>query len=193
MGTIFISYRQSDSLPFCRSMATELRAYFGAVSVFFDETIDRGEQWPSAIRTALNGAEVVLVVIGPQWLFPKDTSGHCIDLKEDWVREEVLTALKRKRDGDHLHILPVIPGNTDMPKAKDLDEELAPLSDFQALFLPNTGRPSDFDELKAQLVRWRFVPAVLPPVRTPRLGKRPRICAMTMRPRSLPSWISGRL
>jgi pterin-4a-carbinolamine dehydratase len=176
MGAIFVSYRRSDSLPFCRSMVTELRTYFGAASVFFDETMDGGTQWPPRIRAALGAAEAVLVVIGPQWLLAKeDASGRRrIDLKGDWVREEVLTALHRERNGDGVHILPVLIGNSVMPEAKDLDKQLAPLSHFQAIFLPNTGKPDDFDELKAQLVRCRFVPAVPPPVRTPILGKLPQ-------------------
>jgi len=157
-------------------MATELGSYFGARSVFFDEEMDRGTQWPPRIRAALKAAEAVLVVIGPQWLSAKDKKRgrRRIAKKGDWVREEVLAALQRKHAGDHLHILPVLVGNSVMPKAKDLGKEMASLSHFQAISLPNTGKPYDFDELKAQLVRCRFAPAVRPPVRTPLSGKLPQ-------------------
>jgi pterin-4a-carbinolamine dehydratase len=171
---IFISYRRDDSLEFCRSMAAELRAYFGKESVFFDQTIDRGTDWPKAIRNALDTAQVVLFVIGPKWLHAKDdVSGQRrIEIDGDWVREEILTALKRRQNGDEVHVLPVLMPNVAMPKA--LYNELESFPNFQAMPLPNTGTSQDFDELKNQLVRWGFLRAVLPPVATPHIGRLPQ-------------------
>jgi 4a-hydroxytetrahydrobiopterin dehydratase len=167
---IFISYRRDDSLKFCSSMADALTAYFGKESVFFDQTIDRGAEWPTTIRNALNTARVVLFVIGPKWLHAKDVSGRRrIDIGGDWVREEILTVLKRKRSGDKVHVLPVLMPNVVMPK--DLYNKLVSFPNFQAMPLPNTGKPEDFDELKEQLVRWHFRPVKLPSVVTPIKGK----------------------
>jgi pterin-4a-carbinolamine dehydratase len=157
-------------------MASELEQYFGTDSVFFDETAaEPGAQWPSRIREALNAANVVIVVIGAQWLQATDgTSGRRrIDAEEDWVREEILTALRRQSTNGDIHILPVLIGDSAMPHDEDLHETLAALCHFQPVRLPDTGRAEDFDDLKAQLVRWRFVPRVLPPVRTPVIGRVP--------------------
>ena len=96
-------------------MASELEQYFGADSVFFDETAaEPGAQWPSRIREALSAASVVVVVIGVHWLQARDgASGRRrIDAEEDWVREEILTALHRKSADDDIHILPVLIGES---------------------------------------------------------------------------------
>jgi pterin-4a-carbinolamine dehydratase len=169
---IFISYRRKDSLEFCKSMAAELRGCFGDESVFFDQTIDRGAEWPTTVRNALNTARVVLFVIGPKWLHAKVGGRRRINIGGDWVREEMLTVLKRKQNGDEVQILPVLMPNVAMPK--DLCDELLSFLNFQALPLPNTGKPEDFDELKDQLMRWNFLSTVLAPVATPRIGKLPR-------------------
>ena len=176
MGRIFISYRRSDSLTFCRQMASELEQYFGADSVFYDETAaEPGAQWPSRIREALSAANVIIVVIGAQWLQATDpTSGRRrIDADEDWVREELLTALRRQTTDGDVRILPVLIGKSAMPRVEDLPGSLAAFGYLQPVRLPDTGRAEDFDDLKAQLVRWRFVPRALPLVRTPVLGKVP--------------------
>lgn len=171
---IFISYRRDDSLDFCRSLAAELRAYFGTEAVFFDQAIDRGAEWPTTIRNALNTARVILFVIGPNWQHARDdlSGRRRLDIGGDWVREEILAALKRKRGGDKVHILPVLMPNVAMPKY--LYNKLLSFPNYQAMPIPNTGKPEDFDELKAQLVRWNFVPVVLPPVVTPRIGRLPK-------------------
>jgi len=171
---IFISYRRDDSLEFCRSMAAELRAYFGREEVFLDQTIERGAEWPTTVRNALNAARVILFVIGPKWLHASDdASGRPrLDISGDWVREELLVALKRKRSGDKVHVLPLLMPNVAMPKY--LHNKLASFPNYQAMPIPNTGKPEDFDELKKQLVRWKFVSTVLPPVATPRAGRLPK-------------------
>lgn len=176
MDIIFISYRRNDSLEFSKRIAVELKSYFGTNIVFFDQTtIGPGAKWPQKIRDKLNVANVVLVVIGPQWLQARDekTGRRRIDIKDDWVREEIITALGRKRSGDQLEILPILVGNTAMPEVTDLDEELGELCHFQAIKLPNTGSHHDFDDLKDQLIRYGFQCRILPPVSTPRFGRIP--------------------
>lgn len=174
MTRVFISYRRSDSLGICFRMATELKEYFGANSIFFDQsTLMPGQEWPQQIQDALRNSEIVLVVIGPQWLHAKDEKSgkRRIDVSGDWVREEVLMALKRYRNGEKIVIIPILINDAQMPEMKDLNEELGELSSYQGIRLPNTRSHHDFDELREQLVKNRLQPKILQPVATPRMGK----------------------
>jgi len=176
MSTIFISYRRSDSREFCIRMAAELKRYFGSNTIFFDQTtIVPGTKWPQEIREAVGTAKVVLVVIGSQWLQARDerSGKRRIDIPEDWVREEVSHALKRKRDGEKVEIIPILIGDTQMPDANDLTDELKELSSIHGIKLPDTGSHHDFDRIQDELVKKDFTPKILQPTTTPILGVPP--------------------
>ena len=75
---IFISYRIADTGTTAGPLAEQLCARFGlgADDVFLDtSTIHPGDPWPSRIEQAVRGAEVVLVLIGEQWLDVRDRHG----------------------------------------------------------------------------------------------------------------------
>lgn len=176
MAKVFISYRRSDSLEICVRMATELKEYFGASEIFFDQsTIIPGTKWTQEIQDALSSSEIVLIVIGPQWLHAKDEKSgkRRIDVPEDWVREEVSMSLKRKRKGEKISIIPVLLGDTQMPDTRDLNDELSELSTYQGIRVINTRSHHDFDELREQLIKLKLQPKILQPVATPRVGKSP--------------------
>jgi pterin-4a-carbinolamine dehydratase len=64
--SIFINYRRSDSQHAAFAIADRLKWAFGADEVFFDRgTLLAGDPWPDYIRNALDGAKVVLAIIGP--------------------------------------------------------------------------------------------------------------------------------
>ena len=175
MGLVFISYRRTDASGFAKRMADELKAYFGSDAVFFDQTAaEPGKEWPAAIRHALEAARAILVVIEPHWLATHDASSRRrIDVEDDWVRQEIVSALRRRRSAEPVDVIPILVGETPMPRPEDLDEVIGPLCLVQALRVPDTGSPADFAELKSQLVRRRFQPRVLAPVRTPRYVQPP--------------------
>ncbi|MFN8414602.1 MAG: TIR domain-containing protein [Anaerolineales bacterium] len=176
MAKVFISYRRSDSREISIRMAAELKEYFGANTIFFDQsTIIPGAKWPQEIQDALSNVEIVLIVIGPQWLHAKDEKSgrRRIDVPGDWVREEVSMSLKRKTKGERITIIPVLFGNIQMPDAKDLNDELSELSTYQGIKLLDTRGHHDFDELKEQLIKLKLQPKILQPVATPRVGKSP--------------------
>src|SRR5215475_5959398 len=122
MEKIFISYRRSDSFDTARRLATELRREFGETNVFFDQTsAPPGTAWPDAIRVAAKKTHALLVVIGPKWLHAQDEKSgrRRLDIKDDWVRLEILTFLKRKKAtrSNDLLILPLlVNGATTMPR-----------------------------------------------------------------------------
>jgi pterin-4a-carbinolamine dehydratase len=172
---VFISYRKSDALDLCRRMAAELRSYFGNDAVFFDETTALpGMEWPQELQDALRGAGVVLIVIGGQWLHAQDidTGQRRIDIKDDWVRQEVCAALVPSGLKQSV-VVPVLVGDTPMPAEDALGEDLRGLCHRQGIRVHDTGTPYDFRQLEDFLARQGFEPRMLPPVTTPRFGRVP--------------------
>jgi len=97
---VFISYRRdTDAL---RSIvlhrlidSTFDRSGASRVDVFRDTRTRLGVEWPEEVRERLSEADIVLVVIGPQWLGAKDQfERRRIDQTGDWVRREIELALK---------------------------------------------------------------------------------------------------
>lgn len=126
---LFISYRREDTRDAAHAVYTQFQMYFGSDQVFMDvNTIGAGNKWPERIRTALEDAKGVVVLIGHNWLFSHDAYGRRrLDLEQDWVRLEVRTALERDK-----RIYPVLLGATaTMPVAEALPEDIASLASYQ--------------------------------------------------------------
>lgn len=98
MARIFISYRRLDSGPVARRLAEALAMTFGEESVFLDtDSIRMGDQWTEVIQSSLNDSTVLVLVVGTQWLHIDNEYGQRrIDLEDDWVRTEIVTALERQ-------------------------------------------------------------------------------------------------
>jgi hypothetical protein len=75
-GKIFISYRRDDSAPHGLSIAQYLERQFGGDSVFIDvDRIRAGENFVSVLNDRLGLSNVMLTVIGPNWVKARDSSG----------------------------------------------------------------------------------------------------------------------
>lgn len=127
---IFINYRREDSSPEAGRLYSNLLHELGSNNVFMDTSgISPGEKWPKALIEALNGARLIVVVIGPEWLRTSNEWGQRrIDLEDDWVRHEIEKGLQDKKD-----ILPVLVGRAKLPPAKGLPESIASLLERQAV------------------------------------------------------------
>ena len=101
--SIFISYRRSDSPGYVRALMSDLRHAFGSQHVFLDlETIKGGNDFALTIGQALDDCEILLAVIGPEWLAINSTNGQSrLHDPNDFVTLEIASALNRK--------IPVIP------------------------------------------------------------------------------------
>jgi metacaspase-1 len=92
VASIFISYRRDDSPGHAGRLFDAMRSSFGIYDVFMDVTgIAKGDDFPTAIEEAIGEAKVMLIVIGPEWNRDDRLSG-----KDDWVRQEIALALKRR-------------------------------------------------------------------------------------------------
>jgi hypothetical protein len=164
MPAIFISYRREDSIAHTGRLYDRLIAEFGKGQVFMDiDSIDPGADFIEVIEQTVAGCDVLLVVIGKQWLAVCDAQGRRrIEDPEDFVRLEVEIALSRK-----VRVIPVLVGGAQMPRSDELPAGLAALSRRHALDLQDTafhqtlGRLIDSlrrDEAQAQARRRPLAP-----------------------------------
>ena len=149
MGTLFISYRRDDSQGFAGRLEDDLSRRFGDAQVFRDREIPAGTDFASHLERHLAEAEVVLVVIGPNWLAARDAAGRRrLDAPKDWVRREIMLALATE-----VPVVPVLVGGAAMPAASELPTVLAPLAGRQAFVLSDRRWPQELDDLADQVAR----------------------------------------
>jgi tetratricopeptide (TPR) repeat protein len=116
---IFINYRKADSQAVVDHLAKELKRRFGEANVFKDDSdIAGGQRWPDRLRQALLRSKVLLAVIGPGWLTALDEYGNRrLDNEEDWVRQEICTALEHGKEMLVLLVAPAkLPDKRGLPK-----------------------------------------------------------------------------
>jgi hypothetical protein len=155
MAGVFINYRVVDQPLGASAIYAKLEEWFGADRVFLDcESIRPGEHYPTRLRTALEGADALVAVIGPNWLtvIDDETRERRIHRERDWVRWEIATALDLG-----IPVLPVLlkdtPEDAQMPAAADLPANIRPLSTRQFARISHLHLGADIDRLIGDLVR----------------------------------------
>jgi len=120
MSKIVVSYRRSDSQAIAGRIVDRLIAQFGEQSVFMDvDNIPFGIDFRQHIQSALSQAEVLIAVVGPDWLGTGPDGSSRIQEEDDPVRVEIETALRQG-----IVVIPVLVGGAGMPKAATLPESL---------------------------------------------------------------------
>jgi len=132
MPGVFVSYRRDDAMGYAGALVRELQQTFNPNEVFMDISgIRGGEAFPEVIRRKIESADVMLVLIGPQWLDIRDHDGKRRLTEEgDYVRMEVALGLKKG-----LRVVPVLVGGAQMPSADQLPEDLQDLATRNAVWL----------------------------------------------------------
>src|SRR6266516_3669004 len=140
MPGIFISYRREDTGGHAGRLADPLIKRFGKEQIFRDlDTIAAGADFVEAIQKAVGECDVLLAIIGKQWLTITDDAGHRrIDNEDDFVRLELAAGLQRK-----VKVIPVLLQGAAMPQAHDLPADLTPLARRNALCLTDAGWDAD--------------------------------------------------
>ena len=143
MAAIFISYRRVGALVHARALFERLRNEFGPGQVFIDlEGMEYGVDFVDILNEQLNGCQVMMAMIDPQWATATDKQGlRRIDREHDYVRTEIATALARG-----IRTVPVLIDGAEMPDPADLPEPLRPLTRRNALML-------DFNQFDAEIGR----------------------------------------
>jgi hypothetical protein len=157
-GGVFISYRRQDTGPYARLLYEELRRRLDSEQVFMDvDSIEVGVDFAEAIQHAVAACEVLLALVGPQWLTITDANGQQrLEDPDDTVRLEIEAALTR-----NIRVIPVLVDNTLMPQRQQLPESLAPFSRRNALELSYNRYGYDLGRLLEAIERvlgQRFAP-----------------------------------
>ncbi|MEP6609692.1 MAG: CHASE2 domain-containing protein [Burkholderiaceae bacterium] len=144
---LFVSYRRADSAASARALFEALKSRFGARRVFLDTSdIPYGEDFREVIRKEIARSDVVLVVIGTQWLNASNDKGPRLQQPDDPVRFEIEAALSPKR-----RIVPVLIDGAVPPAESALPESIRALSVLDMAPLRNETFDIDFNALVNQL------------------------------------------
>ena len=149
-SSIFISYRRDDCQAQANGLNDGLCHRFPGAEVFIDvDSIPPGVDFEEHIQRSIEGCDVVLVLIGDNWL-DRDASGRRrIDDPDDFVRLEVAAALEREKT-----LIPVLVEDARMPRPADLPEGLTALARRNAIELSDRRWRADVDRL-AHAIRSR--------------------------------------
>jgi hypothetical protein len=153
MSGVFISYRRDDSAGHAGRLYDHLKRAFGADGVFMDlDDIGRGDTFADTLTAKLRESDVLIAVVGRRWLTLTDTAGQRrLDHPDDWVREEIRTAL----NAGHL-VIPLRVDGAAMPASSDLPEDIRGLMARQwAEVRDGTPFQNDVDALTADIRRRR--------------------------------------
>jgi len=117
---VFISYRRDDTAAEARELFRDLAEIVGKGSVFMDvDTILLGRDFRQVLREHLESCDLMLVLVGRDWVDAKNASGQRrLEDPDDFVRLEIQAALKR-----NIRVAPVLVQDAEMPNVAQLPEE----------------------------------------------------------------------
>ena len=137
-GRVFISYRREETAYPAGWLFDRLADRFGRGQIFKDvDSIQLGDDFVEVIHSAVASCDVLLALIGEQWLTITDERGRRrLDDPNDFVRLELEAALTR-----NVRVIPILIAGARMPRPDQLPPSLAKLVRRQALELG----PSHFE------------------------------------------------
>jgi TIR domain len=145
---VFVCYRRDDSAAFAGRVQDRLAQEFGRDLLFMDvDAIPLGVNFVTALHEAVAKCEVLLAVIGPNWLEARDDSGaRRLDDPNDFVRIEIAAALQRD-----IPVIPILLDGARVPKADELPRDLGELSMRNGLDVRHASFHNDIDRLVRNL------------------------------------------
>lgn len=146
--SIFISYRRDDSAGYAGRLYDRLRGSFAKDRLFMDiDNIPPGEDFVEVLENAIASCNVVLVLIGKQWVSMTNAGGtRRLDDPNDFVRLEIATALRR-----NVRVIPVLVRGATMPPESALPSDVRPLARRQAFVIGDDDFHHDVDRLIAAI------------------------------------------
>jgi hypothetical protein len=144
-GRVFISYRREETAYPAGWLYDRLASRYGG-QVFKDiDSIQLGDDFVEVITRAVGSCDVLLALIGDQWLAITDARGRRrLDDPDDFVRLEIEAALTR-----NVRVIPILVEGARLPRADELPPSLAGLVRRQALELS----PARFDFDTSRLLK----------------------------------------
>ena len=146
MRTVFLSYRRRDSRDATRAIFAALAREFGSQHVFRDvDSIPVGVDFRAVIEDEIVRSDVMIVVIGPQWLHLADAKGNrLLDQPGDFVRAEISRAIELQ-----LPVIGALIENAEAPPADQLPPAIRPLAEcrFVNLAIADSGEDDGLRQL----------------------------------------------
>jgi len=142
---VFINYRREDSAGHAGRLSDKIRSYFGnRIEIFIDtDSIAAGEDFINVIENAVGECDILVAIIGRDWLTVADKAGNRrLHKSEDFVRVEIAAALNR-----NIRVIPVLVQGASMPPEEQLPESLAKLTRRQAIEVSDGRWKYDTDRL----------------------------------------------
>jgi hypothetical protein len=160
MRKIFISYRRDDADEAAGRLSDHLVNQFGQDSVFMDvDGIAPGRDFRKVIEETLTQCDVLLGVMGRNWLDIKDETGkRRLENEYDFVRLEIASALRRD-----IPVIPVRVQGATVPKPDSLPSDLKDFSYRNAVELTHERWNSDVQVLVEKMRRLFSDPTCPPP------------------------------
>jgi hypothetical protein len=123
-GSIFISYRRSDSADIAGRIYDRLLEEYGRASIFKDvDSIPLGTDFKEFLDRKVSECDFVLAIMGDHWLDARDDTGRRrLDDPQDFVRAEIESALEQD-----IPVIPLLVRGATMPEAEDLPASLRTL------------------------------------------------------------------
>ncbi|HEY9377182.1 MAG TPA: TIR domain-containing protein [Jiangellaceae bacterium] len=145
LGRVFISYRREETAYPAGWLYDRLADRYGG-QVFKDvDSIQLGDDFVEVITRAVASCDVLLALIGDEWLTISDAQQRRrLDDPDDFVRLEIEAALTR-----NVRVIPILVDGARMPRADELPASLAGLVRRQALELS----PARFDFDTSRLLK----------------------------------------
>jgi hypothetical protein len=143
--TIFISYRRQDSGDVTGRIYDRLVQQFGKEAIFKDvDSIPLGVDFRAVLDKAVGQCDLLLAVIGRQWLSSQNESGaRRLDDSRDFVRIEIESAMRRD-----IPVIPLLVQGAGMPGENDLPPSLQALVFRNAIPIrPDPDFHNDVDRL----------------------------------------------
>ena len=124
---IFVSFRIDDEPFGAMLIQRELSDAFGRETIFrSSDSIKPGDDYVRCITRAIRRCEVMIVVMGRNWLVLDDDGRSRLDDAADWVYREIALAFAHGK-----RVFPVLLGAARMPRETDLPHTIAQLNRCQ--------------------------------------------------------------
>lgn len=146
---VFICYRRDDSSGHAVHLFHVLGEQLKGERVFMDIDMGPGEEFARKIEREVGSCELLIALIGKQWLGLRDGEGRRrLEDPVDYVRLEIATALAGGKV-----VLPVLVDGARIPAAGDLPDNIAGLPSRQYFELRNQTWNGDVRQLARDVKR----------------------------------------
>lgn len=147
---VFINYRRDDTTSEANSLFYRLLSE--SIKVFRDkETLKLGMKFEQMIEATVGECNVLLALIGKNWLAAADDEGRRrLDNERDWVRIEIAEALRQGKT-----VIPCLVNGARMPRRQELPPDLQELGAINCLEITLENFSRDTERLLEVLRRER--------------------------------------